>query len=164
MKKIIMISAVVLIIVLVGALIWFLLTDKKEVADTSQKVQFPSGEKLKEVVPPTEAGIIVDNLKDGDIIQSPLKITGRINGGGWSAFEAQAGTVEILDNQNKKISSDILKTTTDWTKLPVSFEANLKFASAADQSGTLVFHNENPSGLPDKNKEFRLAVKIVKNQ
>ena len=55
-----------------------------------------------------------------------------------------------------------LQATTEWTQLPTYFEVNLEFIAPTNtDSGRLVFTNENPSGLSDKNKEKNLLVKFV---
>ncbi len=94
-------------------------------------------------------------------ISSPLRVAGEIAGDGWVAFEAQAGTVELLDGEGKRLASGILSVTGDWMTLPVSFTGTLLFeAPSRPQSGTLVFRNENPSGDPGRDREFRLPVSL----
>lgn len=107
-------------------------------------------------------GIQIDSLKEGDTISSPIKIKGTVNGSGWTGFEGQVGTVKILDSKGESLGMAILNATTDWMKPQVSFEANLAFQSATEQAGTLVFNNENASGLPENDKQFAISVKIVK--
>lgn len=68
--------------------------------------------------------------------------------------------VKLLDATGKELSSGVLTATTEWTTLPTNFETTLNFQSVSAQSGTLVFHNENPSGMPEKDKTFTLPVKI----
>ncbi len=105
-------------------------------------------------------GISVDNFLGGEEISSPLTIKGKISGNGWTAFEGQAGTVYLLNGNGEKIASGILTATSEWTALPVSFEAVLGFDSVQSENGSLVFHNENPSGDPVKDKTFTLPVNI----
>lgn len=114
-------------------------------------------EKIKEEV----QGINIASPKSNETVSSPLKITGQVNGDGWIAFEGQAGLVKLQDSDGKEVASGILKSTTDWMTLPVDFEANLEFERPETETGWLVFSNENPSGLPEKNKEFRSAVKFA---
>ena len=98
--------------------------------------------------------------KQNEEVSSPLKITGSVNNGGWSGFEGQVGTVQLLDVKGKKIAEGVLKATTDWTNPPVKFEVTLTFDSKIKGAATLLFSNENPSGLPDKDKKFGLPVVI----
>ena len=102
----------------------------------------------------------MDFPKSGETVLSPLKITGIVNGGGWSGFEGQVGTVSfVLDSDQTHDVGTFLKATTEWTKLPTSFEATLDFLSLG--SGKLIFKNENPSGDPSKDKTFIFPI-IVK--
>lgn len=110
--------------------------------------------------PAIGTGLVVTSIKAGDEISSPLKITGYANGDGWSGFEGQVGTVKLLDDSGNEITSGVLTATTDWTKSPINFEANLTFNIIPDQQGTLVFSNENPSGMQEKSKQIYFPVKI----
>jgi hypothetical protein len=40
----------------------------------------------------------------------------------------------------------------------VSFQASLQFSPPTTASGTLILHNDNPSGLPANDKEIRIPV------
>lgn len=112
--------------------------------------------------PAEERGIYVDFPKMNEEILSPLKITGYVNGNGWVGFEGQVGTVILTDSEGKELALGILTAVTNWMSLPVSFETYLQFSSDKDQSGKLIFRNENPSGEPERDKEFVLPVKIKK--
>lgn len=90
-------------------------------------------------------------------ISSPFTIHGRVNGNGWVGFEGQVGTVELINSEGTSIMTAILTATTEWTQLPTNFESTLSF-SGYEGPATLVFHNENPSGLPEKNKTLTLPV------
>jgi hypothetical protein len=105
-------------------------------------------------------GIQIISPKPNEEISSPLKITGSVNGNGWTGFEGQVGTVKLLDSADKELATGVLTATSEWTTLPTNFETILNFQSNTAQSGTLVFHNENSSGLPEKDKTFSLPVKI----
>jgi len=112
---------------------------------------------------PEAKGINITSPKPNEEVSSPLKITGYVNGNGWSGFEGQVGTVKLLDSKEQQLGQiAILSAVTDWMKFPVNFETYLQFSSDKDQDGKLVFSNENPSGLPDRDREFVLPVKIKK--
>jgi spore germination protein GerM len=108
----------------------------------------------------TETGLQVLSPKSGDKVSSPLQISGTVNGEGWTGFEGQVGTVKLLDETGAEIAFGILKATTEWTTLPTNFESVLNFSSDKEQNGTLVFANENASGLPSRDKTYRIPVKI----
>ncbi|MCX6718492.1 MAG: hypothetical protein NTY81_02725 [Candidatus Staskawiczbacteria bacterium] len=105
-------------------------------------------------------GIQIIAPKLNEEISSPLKITGVVNGNGWGGFEGQVGTVKLLDNNGNQLGIAILIATTDWMQSVINFETTLNFQSDISQSGTLVFHNENPSGDPARDKTFSLPIKI----
>jgi hypothetical protein len=110
------------------------------------------------IVVQNEIGIHVDSPKPQEGITSPLKISGSINGAGWSGFEGQVGTVTLVDSNNKTLAQTFLPATTDWMKLPTSFEATLNFVAPKSGSGMLIFKNENASGDPVRDKTFKLPV------
>lgn len=121
------------------------------------------GQKKGETLPPeTKSGIEVFLPKLNEDIFTPLEIIGTVNGNGWVGFEGQVGTVKLLDSESKELATGILEATTEWTQLPVRFKTTLNFISLNMDAGTLVFNNENPSGLPQNNREFVLPVKITK--
>ena len=112
------------------------------------------------ITPVEISGIqIIAPLKDA-VVFSPLHIEGTTNGGGWIGFEGQVGTVQLLDSAGNELAVGILTATTDWMTSPVSFAVDVIFAPPAGGAGTLVFHNENPSGDPEKDKTFILPIKF----
>ena len=129
----------VIIIILVAVLFW------------------PAPAKSPVVVQPP-ADIEILNVKAGDVIKSPLKITGVVRGNGWAGFEGQVGTVHVMDANNNELAVGILTATTDWMALPTSFEANITFAGIPGQPGSLVFKNENPSGEALRDKTLTLSI------
>lgn len=145
MKKeiIIVIVLAVVIIVLAGILLW----PSNKPADNNQQT----------------TGIQITSPKNNEEISSPIKVAGMADGQGWTGFEGQVGTVRLFNANGGELGSAVLTATTDWTNPPVSFETYLNFQSDSDQPGSLVFRNENPSGLPENNKEFVLPVKILKS-
>lgn len=131
----------IIIIVLAGALFW-----PKPTKNNPQ--------------PQNVTGIQITSPKAGEEVSLPLKITGSVNGEGWSGFEGQVGTVKLLDSVGKELASGILSATTEWTTLPTNFETTINFTAANSGPATLVFKNENPSGDPSRDKTFSLPVKI----
>lgn len=111
--------------------------------------------------PISEPGVFFNSLKKNQEISSPFEITGYVNGNGWIGFEGQVGIVELLDSNNQELALALLLATDDWmTSSPINFIASLEFVSENDQNGTLVFSNENPSGLPENSRTFSVPVKI----
>ena len=141
----------IIIVILIAVLLWPI---NKVENKNPQKNNNPAAQQQK-----TE-GIKVDFPVANQEVSSPIKITGSVNNGGWSGFEGQVCTVQLLDYKGNKVAIGILKATTDWTKPPVSFESTLTFQTKIKGPMTLLFSNENPSGLPDKDKKFGLPVVI----
>ena len=106
-------------------------------------------------------GIQIITPKLGEAVSSPIKISGSVNGGGWGGFEGQVGGVTLLDYKGNIVATGPLSATTDWTRSPTSFETTLTFQTKTTGPMTLLFHNENASGDPVRNKTFTLPI-IVK--
>ncbi len=113
------------------------------------------------VTPP--AGLIVNMPKANDSVSSPLVVSGYIDGKDrWTGFEGQVGTVQLLDGNGKVLTFGILTATDEnWMQFPTNFSTTLNFSSPTTSVGTLLFKNENASGLPEYEREFRLPIKFA---
>lgn len=109
-------------------------------------------------------GLTIISPKAESKIKSPLVVKGYVNGDGWTGFEATAGVVRILDKKGEPLASAPLVIKSEWTKVPAYFEATLDFINSENGDGQLLFSNENPSGLPEKDKTFILPIKFSKTQ
>ncbi len=105
-------------------------------------------------------GLVVENVHTNDLLSSPLKITGYVNGGGWGGFEGQVGTVSLQDSAGNELYIEPLTATTEWMTTTVRFEANLEYVTL-DQYGKLIFRNENPSGEPSRDREVMIEVRLI---
>ena len=132
----------IIIVILIGILIFV-------PAKPSTKVQ-----------PVVTEGIQVILPTANEEVSSPINITGIVNGGGWGGFEGQVGTVKLLDGNGNELATSVLTATTDWTISPTNFKATITLGKAYQGSATLIFSNENPSGMPQNNKIFTLPVII----
>jgi hypothetical protein len=111
--------------------------------------------------PPTPtSGITVLSPKPNQEVSSPFKITGMVNGDGWTGFEGQVGTVQMLDYKGNVIGQTYLPATSEWTSLPTNFEATINFAPNSAGPVVLLFKNENASGDPIRDKTFSLPIRI----
>lgn len=132
---------------------------------------------LKDILNPTIFGNFDFSINKGIYVLSPAKnekigtsailsgdnnyfirIEGYLNGNGWAPFEAVGGRVELLDENNNVLTSSSLEIPGDWMKIPVYFRAYLFFNPGSSKTGTLVFHNDNASGLEENNREFSLPI------
>jgi len=142
MSKTIIIIVVIGVLIVAGALILIRGKENKPIA--------PSGEENPDV--------IVDYPEKNQVISSPLSIEGKAKGT-WF-FEASF-PIKLLDKDGNQIVSTIAQAQSDWMATDfVDFKAKLSFNSLATMSGTLVFEKDNPSGLPENAKEFRMPIII----
>lgn len=147
MKKIIWIVFAVIIILLLAVNVFLFWSKQKEEQPPQQE---------------EEVGIEVFAPAEGEEIYSPFVVRGIVKGNGWTGFEGQVGTVTLYNGENQPLAFGILTATTDWMRLPTRFEAELNFFSTFQDSGKLVFKNENAEGSPERDREFVLPVKIAK--
>jgi hypothetical protein len=103
-------------------------------------------------------GVFITSPLPDQLISSPLTVKGRAKGN-WF-FEANA-RLRLLDAQQKEIASGNVQALGDWmTADLVDFEGQIRFVSPASDSGSLVFQNDNPSGLPEHHMEFCVPVRF----
>jgi hypothetical protein len=114
----------------------------------------------KKSAPLSVSGIEITSPEVNVGVSSPIEITGTVTGDGWGGFEGQVGTVLLLTPDAIGLAHGVLEATTDWTKLPTEFQATLTFPSAYKGPATLSFRNENPSGMPEKDKYLVLPIII----
>ena len=110
-----------------------------------------------------DPGIHVITPTQDEVIASPLKITGIVNGNGWIGFEGQVGTVKLFDEKNNELGMAILTAKGEWMQAKIDFETTLWFDYSGEGSGKLVFYNENPSGELERNKTLTLLIKLIKS-
>ncbi|MFA6254189.1 MAG: DUF333 domain-containing protein [Candidatus Paceibacterota bacterium] len=103
------------------------------------------------------------NIKSGDKIASPLKITGE-SGGGW--FFEGSFPITLVDWDGKIIATGLAEAKGDWmTTNFVPFEAELTFTKPANPTnqdyasrGALIFQKDNPSDFPANDKAYELPI------
>ncbi len=103
-------------------------------------------------------GIIVsvDSPLVGEVISSPLAITGSVPGS-WS-FEASFG-IELLDGNGEQVAESYAVIDGEWmTEDMVVFEASIEFTAPSTATGTLVLHKANPSD--DRSRDDRVEIPI----
>ncbi|MFH1456602.1 MAG: GerMN domain-containing protein [Patescibacteria group bacterium] len=89
-------------------------------------------------------------------IESPLMVEGEARGT-WF-FEASF-PIKILDENGNVLSSSYVQAQSDWmTEDFVAFKGQIGFISETTSKGFLVLQKDNPSGLPEYDKELRIPV------
>lgn len=104
----------------------------------------------------TDERINIVSPKPGDVVQSPLTVSGEARGTWY--FEASF-PVKVLDKNGKVLSVVPAQAKSDWmTEDFVPFEATLQFNAVKGEPGEVVFVRDNPSGLPENDAEVRIPV------
>ena len=149
-RTFLLISIVIFILVLAFTLFVNLFFNKKQNSSVNDSV----------LTTKDKSGIEVLSPKPNEIISSPLKITGYVNGGGWIGFEAEVGVVKLFDSRDNELGLAILTAKGEWMQVKIDFETKLEFKMPEDSQGKLVFYNENPSGEPERNRTFIIPIKF----
>lgn len=105
-----------------------------------------------------ESKIILDTLKPGDTVNSPLTITGKARGTWY--FEGSF-PVELRDSNNVQLAIQPATATSDWmTTNWVPFTATLNFPASTTGMGLLIFHKDNPSDDPARDEAYQMVVEF----
>lgn len=109
--------------------------------------------------PVVTSDIVVVNPTQGQIIKSPIVVSGRAKGSWY--FEASA-PVKVYDANNQLLGSGNITAQGDWmTTNFVPFTGTINFATSTTNTGKIVFMNDNPSGLPQNDKSYTVLVKFI---
>lgn len=102
--------------------------------------------------------IRVTNIAANQEITSPLTIRGEARGNWY--FEASF-PVELRDGNGKLIAQVPAQAIGEWmTTEFVPFSVALTFAKPTTATGTLILHNDNPSGLPENDRWISIPVRF----
>ncbi len=104
------------------------------------------------------ADVVLDTPQFGDLVASPLTITGKAKGT-WF-FEANL-PIELKDEQGNVIAQQGYHTDDNWmTEDYVNINTQLTFPTPATDYGVLIIHNDNPSGMPENDKQYAVPVRF----
>lgn len=102
--------------------------------------------------------IRVTNITANQKITSPLTVEGEARGNWY--FEASF-PVRLLDGKGNMIAQVPAQAIGEWmTTEFVPFKVTLTFAKPATATGTLILHNDNPSGLPENDRFISIPVRF----
>lgn len=103
--------------------------------------------------------IKVFNPKVGELVGSPIEIAGEARGS-WF-FEGDF-PIKLLNSNGSEITQTYATAQGDWmTEEYVPFTASIDFSTGVQQTVTIVFVKDNPSGLPEFDDEYRLPVELA---
>ena len=109
-----------------------------------------------EVTNKIQPDIVIYSPQRGQTIQSPLTVKGEARGNWY--FEA-VFPIRLVDDKGNELAAGQARTTGDWmTDQLVPFTASISFNSGSAQNGILVLKNDNPSGMPEKEKQASVPV------
>ena len=101
----------------------------------------------------------IDQPAIGATIKSPLTVTGEATGRWY--FEASF-PIEIVSPDGIQLGQSFVQAQDDWmTENLVPFEGQIIFNSQDYTEGFLVFHRDNPSGLPEFDASEQIPVKFA---
>lgn len=104
--------------------------------------------------------IVLDNPAEGEIVESPINISGQARGG-WF-FEATF-PVRLEDENGNIIAQSYVQTDKEWmTQDFVPFFGDLEYEIDRAIDGFLILEKANPSGLPEHADELMVSV-IINN-
>lgn len=102
--------------------------------------------------------ISLSNLSNNQAIASGFTVQGKVKGN-W--FFEGSFPVEILNANRQKLSTVLAQTKEDWmTSEMIGFFAKLDFPKPLTDHGYVVFRRDNPSGLPEHDREFTVQVRF----
>lgn len=115
-----------------------------------------TGSSTVSVTPPYE--IQITDISIHQRIASPLTVNGSARGAWY--FEGSFPVI-LVDGNGKIIAQAPAKATSDWmTSNAVPFSVTLAFVKPGTATGTLIFKNDNPSGLPQKAASYTIPVRF----
>jgi len=168
MKKIIVLISIIVGIAIIagGAILIFRLLSGPEDTWLCQNGQWTRHGNPSAPMPTTGCGtpiiepdVVVTSPQPNQTVTNPIALTGKAKG--FWFFEATA-PVKLFDDKENQIAESHIQAQGDWmTNHYVPFTGTLNYSVNATTSGTLLFQNDNPSGLPQNQKEFRVPIVIA---
>lgn len=102
--------------------------------------------------------ILVSTPRPNAAIKSPLKIQGKAKGN-W--FFEGSFPAELHDGDGSVLGTGVIKAEGDWMSEEfVDFTGDITYTLPKAKEGTLILKNDNPSGLPENQKELKIPVKF----
>lgn len=104
------------------------------------------------------AGLEIFVPHANDAVDSPLAVQGQVTGGGW--FFEGSFPISVFDADGRVLGTGTAQALSNWMSTgTVPFSASVHFTAPHFASGTVMFKNDNPSGLAQNQKS--LSVPIV---
>ena len=102
--------------------------------------------------------IWVENVFVNQIVTSPITVSGQARGNWY--FEANF-PITLFDANGNIIAQKPVQAQGDWMTVEyVPFSVTFDFINPTTDTGTLLLHNDNPSGLPENDRELSIPVRF----
>ncbi len=138
----------ILLLIIVIGLSWFLL----------KKPGNPGLSPSNQIVTPSSDMVELDYPQPGTLITSPAVITGKAKGNWY--FEATF-PVQILDANGAILGRSPAQAQGEWMTTDfVPFIATVSFKTPTTATGFVVLKNDNPSGLPQNDRQVQYPVRF----
>jgi len=145
--------ALVSLIIIIAGITLFVLPGKTNAPTTTNQATTTLQADTRPQIP---GRVVVESLKYGDRISSPLTITGTAKG--WY-FEASF-PIEVRNASGTVIAIGPATAQSDWmVDAFVPFTITLTFpAQPTGSAGSVILRNDNPSGLPENDESLTIPV------
>lgn len=161
MKKIIISLSVIILIIVAAGAGFYLGYDTGFQKATTPKNEVPAdnGDGSSVIRKFTSETLNVEQPEIDQMVASPLTVTGEATGTWY--FEASF-PIEIVSPDGVRLGQSFVQAQDDWmTESLVPFEGEITFDSRGYTEGFLVFHRDNPSGLPEFDSSQQIPVKFA---
>lgn len=102
--------------------------------------------------------IVVDSPKAGEVVSSPIAITGKARGNWY--FEGSF-PIELQATDGAVIATAVAAAEGDWmTAEFVPFSVTMVFSGVTAKDLVLVLKKDNPSGLPEHDDSVKIPLKL----
>ena len=116
-----------------------------------------NGQRFEEVETP-EPEVVLDKPQYGDLVTSPMTVSGRARG--FWFFEASMPAT-LKDENGKVLFQGPIQADGDWmTTDYVPFQQAIPFDPGTAQYGVLIISKDNPSGDPTKDASVAVPVRF----
>jgi hypothetical protein len=106
--------------------------------------------------------IQITKPRPNEVASSPIIITGQARGN-WF-FEGQF-TAKLVDDRGQILNQTVIKSLADWTTTDfVPFAGELVFRLPSVKTGKLLLVKDNPSGIPENERQLEVPLKFTVNQ
>jgi len=103
--------------------------------------------------------LILNDFNEGDLLKTGDILSGKIKD---SFFFEGSFPIRVEDIKGQILGISLAKSTTEWmTTDYVEFTTDkIDFDKSGNNEGYIIFKKDNPSGLPENDREIKLKVKF----